>query len=60
VVTNRNWNVGRLPPAQLSQPAELSIQLRTAEDKGRGSAVRTVMGIVDEMPLLEEAFHLLR
>ena len=60
VLANRKLAVGRHLRGELSQPAELSVQFRAAEDKGRGSAVRTVMGIVDEMPLLQEAFHFLR
>ena len=46
--------------ARSSQPAELPIELRAAENQRRRPPVRAVVGIIDEMPLLEKAVHLLR
>ena len=45
--------------ANLNSP-KLPIEVMTAEEKGSGTAVRTVMGVVGQVPLLHESGHLLR
>src|SRR5262245_54296764 len=41
------------------EAAKLPVELGTAEDEGRRAAVRAVVGVVDQMPLCEQALNLL-
>ena len=46
--------------ARSSQPAELAVELVAAQDQGCRAAVRTVVGVVNQMPLREQAFSMLQ
>src|SRR5262249_54533099 len=50
----------RLRLASLAEPSELAVELAAAEDQRRGTPVRTVVGVIDQVPLGQQALDLFR